>query len=223
MAPATERSPRRSSPWPGGRRRLAAVLAGREGGRSEVTYFIGYLGDLIRQHVGVGDPRGLRVGDYVDEGHTIRGTGGALRQALEKDALREEFLVLYGDSYLRLDIRQVWKFFGSIDKSALMTVYRNDGGRERSNAQLVDGAVIRYEKGLAAAPDELHYIDYGLSVFKRSTVRQWIPADAVADLADTLTALSVNGELAGYEVQERYYEIGSPEGLRELELELQGD
>lgn len=191
-------------------------------GVTEVTYSIGHRGDQIRTYVGTGDRWGLEV-RYVDEGHTLRGTGGALLQALEQDALREEFLVLYGDSYLRLDIRQVWRFFGSIDKSALMTVYRNDGGRERSNAQLVDGAVIRYEKGLAAAPDELHYIDYGLSVFKRSTVRQWIPADAVADLADTLTALSVNGELAGYEVQERYYEIGSPEGLRELELELQGD
>ena len=41
-----------------------------------------------------------------------------------------------------------------------------------------------------------------------------------ADLAPILTTLSKTGQLAGYEATERFYEVGSPDGLRALEEEL---
>jgi MurNAc alpha-1-phosphate uridylyltransferase len=216
MAPATDEIPKALLPVAG--RPFAdwqlAWLASE--GVDRVTYSIGYLGDLIRQHVGVGEPWGLRV-DYVDEGRDLRGTGGALRQALEQDALEDEFLVLYGDSYLRVDLREAWETLRGSAARALMTVYRNDGKWERSNAVFEHGLVTRYEKGLEAIPDDMCFVDYGLSVFRRSTVDASIPAEAVVDLADVFTSLSLAGELAGFEANERFYEIGSPDGLVELE------
>jgi hypothetical protein len=101
-----------------------------------------------------------------------------------------------------------------------MSVYRNDGQWERSNAVFSGDRVTRYEKGLAKLPTEMRYVDYGLSVFKRSTVERWMPSGAVVDLADTFTALSTAGELAGYEALGRFYEIGSPSGLSDLEFRL---
>ena len=181
-----------------------------------MTYSIGHLGDLIRSHVGVGEPWGLRV-DYVDEGYALRGTGGALRPALEEDALEEQFLVLYGDSYLRVDLCDTWEALGLSGKQALMTVYRNDGKWERSNAVFEDGLVTRYEKGLEVIPADMRFVDYGLSVFRRSTVDRSIPGEAVVDLPDVLSSLSLAGELAGFEAHERFYEISSPDGLAELE------
>jgi NDP-sugar pyrophosphorylase family protein len=185
----------------------------------EVIYSIGHLGDQIRRHVGMGERWGLKV-RYVDEGADLRGTGGALRQALEASALAEQFLVLYGDSFLCVDVRSVWDAFVASKSAALMSVYLNDGQWERSNVVFSDGIVTRYEKGLPRIPGEMRYVDYGLSVFKRSTVEQWIPRDAVVDLADTFAALSGAGELAGYEAVERFYEIGSPGGLKDLEVRL---
>jgi MurNAc alpha-1-phosphate uridylyltransferase len=216
MAPATDEIPKALLPVAG--RPFAdwqlAWLASE--GVDRVTYSIGYLGDLIRHHVGVGEPWGLRV-DYVDEGRDLRGTGGALRQALEEGALEEQFLVLYGDSYLRVDLRHAWEALRVSGTQALMTVYRNDGKWERSNAVFEDGLVTRYEKGLEVIPDDMCFVDYGLSVFRRSTVDESIPAQAVVDLADVFTSLSLAGELAGFEARERFYEIGSPDGLVELE------
>ncbi len=188
-------------------------------GVDEVIYSIGHLGDQIRRHVGGGERWGVKV-RYVDEGAKLRGTGGALRQALEESALAEQFLVLYGDSYLSVDVRTVWEAFFARGRAALMTVYLNDGEWERSNVVFSEGIVTRYEKGLITFPSEMRYVDYGLSVFKRSTVDRWMPHDAVVDLSDTFTALSAAGDLAGYEAQGRFYEIGSPGGLRDLEAWL---
>jgi NDP-sugar pyrophosphorylase family protein len=188
-------------------------------GVEDVVYSIGHLGDQIRRHVGNGERWGLRV-RYVDEGANLRGTGGALRQALEESALAEQFFVLYGDSYLCVDIRVVWDAFVASRSAALMSVYLNDGAWERSNAVYSEGMVSRYEKGLTLIPKEMRYVDYGLSVFKRSTVDRWMPHNAVIDLADTFTALSAAGELAGYEARGRFYEIGSPGGLSDLEAWL---
>ena len=190
-----------------------------EQGVDEVIYSIGYLGDQIRRHVGRGEQWGLSV-DYVDEGADLRGTGGALRQALDAAVLAERFLVLYGDSYLYIDIRNVWDAFLASRAAALMSVYLNDGQWERSNAVFSGDMVTRYEKGLTNLPSEMRYVDYGLSVFKRSTVERWMPSGAVVDLADTFTALSAAGELAGYEALGRFYEIGSPSGLSDLESRL---
>jgi MurNAc alpha-1-phosphate uridylyltransferase len=188
-------------------------------GVDEVIYSIGYLGDQIRRHVGVGERWGLSV-RYVDEGVNLKGTGGALRQALDVSALGERFLVLYGDSYLDVDVRSVWDASVASESAALMSVYPNDGQWERSNVVFSGNMVVRYEKGLFETPDEMRYVDYGLSVFKRKTIEQWVPSDPFVDLADTFTALSAAGELAGFEVRGRFYEVGSPSGLKDLETRL---
>ena len=101
---------------------------------------------------GVVSGGGLKV-RYVDEGANLRGTGGALRQALEESALAEQFLVLYGDSYLCVDVRIVWDAFVASGSAALMSVFLNDGEWERSNVVFSEGMVTRYEKGLTDAPE----------------------------------------------------------------------
>jgi NDP-sugar pyrophosphorylase family protein len=190
-----------------------------EQGVSEVIYSIGYLGDQIRRHVGAGDRWGLKV-HYVDEGADLRGTGGALRQALEASVLAERFLVLYGDSYLDVDVRSVWSAALASETAALMSVFLNDGQWERSNVVFSGNMVVRYEKGLSDIPADMRHVDYGLSVFKRATVDQWVSTDSFVDLAEVFTALSSAGELSGCEVLGRFYEIGSPSGLKDLEARL---
>ena len=174
---------------------------------------------MVRAAVGDGSAWGTRVG-YVDEGEALRGTGGAVRLAVEQGALGEDFFVLYGDSYLTIDLDAVERAFRGAGRDALMTVYRNVGRWEASNAVYRDGLVTRYEKGVAEPPAEMQFVDYGLSVLRAEVVLEGVPAGVPADLAELLGALSAAGRLSGYEATERFFEIGSPTGLAELEQHL---
>jgi NDP-sugar pyrophosphorylase family protein len=154
----------------------------------------------------------------VDEGEQLRGTAGAVRLALDEGALEESFLVTYGDSFLPIDFGTVFSAFQASGKPALMTVFRNDGRWDTSNV-IFDGRLVTlYDKQRRTRPAaDFAFIDYGLSALARRLVADEIPAEGTADLATLFHALSVRGELAGFEAAQRFYEIGSPAGLEDFE------
>lgn len=187
-------------------------------GVDEVVYVVGHRAGQLRDAVGDGSPFGLVV-TYVDEGEDLHGTGGALRVALDQGALPEIFGVLYGDSYLPVELGPVWAAFAASDRPALMTVYRNEDRWDRSNAVLEGGLVVLYDKRPEAHDERMAWIDYGFSVLRRAVV-EGIPPGQVVDLAEVYRELSALGELAGHEVSERFFEAGSPAGLADLERQL---
>ena len=185
-------------------------------GVERVVLAIGHGGELVRRHLGDGARLGVSV-SYVDEGDDPRGTGGALRLALDRGALEPEFYVLYGDSYLLAPFAPVAAAFRASGLPALLSVHRNDDRWDRSNALYEDGRVVVYDKSRRdPRAERFRWIDYGLAVLSREAVAR-IPARTRFDLADLYHELSLAGLLGGYEVRERFYEIGSPEGLAELE------
>jgi NDP-sugar pyrophosphorylase family protein len=185
-------------------------------GVTDVVLSIGYKGEMLRAHVDDGARFGLRV-QYVDEGEDLRGTAGALKLADERAVLEEAFLVTYGDSFLPIDFADVFSDFVACGKPALMTVFKNESRWDTSNVMFDGRMVTLYDKHHRLRPaSDFAYIDYGLSALSRRVVTDEVPAGAKADLADLFFALSRRGELAGYESRERFYEIGSPEGLGEF-------
>jgi NDP-sugar pyrophosphorylase family protein len=80
--------------------------------------------------------------------------------------------------------------------------------------------VTAYEKGRSSPPPDLIYVDYGLSLWHRAVVEHRVPVGTPVDLARIFTDLSRDGLLSGYEVADRFYEIGSPAGLRQLDALL---
>jgi NDP-sugar pyrophosphorylase family protein len=182
-------------------------------GVSRVVYCIAHLGDQIRDYVGDGSTWKLDV-TYSDEASGRLGTAGALRLAAGSGLLADRFLVVYGDSYLKVDVRSAWDQWTMSNLGALMVVLKNDGRWDASNADVQDGRVVRYEKGAEGA--EFSYIDYGLLGFRRDVVLKW-PPDQQIDLAGLHSQLASEGDLAAFEVHDRFYEVGSPEGLADLE------
>ena len=182
-------------------------------GIRRVVLCVGHLGEMIERDFG-GEKFGVKL-DYSFDGDKLLGTGGAIKRALPK--LGDEFFILYGDSYLPMDYAPVAEFFHHSGKAGLMTVFRNEGKFDVSNVVFRDGEIIVYDKKLKLP--EMQHIDYGLSLFKAS-VFEAFPADEKFDLADVMQKLVREKQLAGYEVPERFYEMGSPAGLAELETLL---
>jgi NDP-sugar pyrophosphorylase family protein len=171
---------------------------------------IGYLGEMIQRDFG-SEKFGIKL-EYSLDRPKLLGTGGAIKRALP--LLGEEFFVLYGDSYLPIDYAPIADFFHRSGKRGLMTVFRNEGKFDTSNVVFRDGEIKVYDKKNKLL--EMQHIDYGLSMFKASVFDAYA-ADEVFDLAGVMGKLVQEKQLAGFEVAERFYEIGSPAGLAELE------
>jgi N-acetyl-alpha-D-muramate 1-phosphate uridylyltransferase len=183
-------------------------------GINSVVLCIGYLGEMIQEVVGNGSQWGMRV-TYSPDGPALLGTGGAIRQALP--LLGEHFFILYGDSYLPIDFSDVEKTFVAIGKKGLMTVLRNQNQWDKSNVEFNAGQIIEYNKTVIRP--QMHHIDYGLGILQ-SRVLQAYPARQSFDLSKVYNGLSLAGELAGYEVFERFYEIGSHQGIADTQAYL---
>ncbi len=188
-------------------------------GIGSVVYCVGYLGSHVREYVGDGSAWDVRV-HYVDEGDQLRGTAGALRLACDQGALADDFLVLYGDSWLQIDPARVLQVARGRPEPAVMTVFRNEGRWDASNVVLDGTRVARYAKGLATPPPEMRWIDYGLLAFRREVISGRIPPGGPHDLAPLCAALAGEGLLGAVEADRRFYEIGSVAGRNELEAML---
>jgi MurNAc alpha-1-phosphate uridylyltransferase len=187
----------------------------RSQGVDSVVYSIGHLGDQIRRFVGTGEHWDLSV-EYVEETAGLRGTGGAIRLAADHGVLTDHFFVLYGDSYLRLDLVALDARFAERGLPAVMTVFANGGRWDTSNVVFDGSLVTRYRKGAPESDPAVAYIDYGLSVLDRQVVTERIPPDQHVDLGTLMAGLSDDRLLGGFEVFDRFFEIGSPDGIAEL-------
>jgi MurNAc alpha-1-phosphate uridylyltransferase len=170
---------------------------------------VGFLGEKIRDVIGHGHSFGVQV-DYSFDGEKLLGTAGAIRKALP--LLGPEFFVLYGDSYLVCDYHAVQEEYLAQKKLALMTVFHNAGQWDTSNVEFSGGQLLAYDK--KNWTPRMHFIDYGLGVFSERAFAR-LPADEPFDLAQLYMNLLSEDQLAGMEVPERFYEIGSPAGLQE--------
>jgi NDP-sugar pyrophosphorylase family protein len=184
-------------------------------GLRRVVLCVGYLGEMIQRDFSNGEKYGVQL-DYSFDSTKLLGTGGAIKHALP--LLGDEFFVLYGDSYLPVEYRPIAEFFHRSDKLGCMAVYRNEGRYDTSNVVFRDGEIVVYDKKNRAP--EMQHIDYGLSLFKSAAFDSF-PADKPFDLAEVMGKLVRERQLAGYEVHKRFYEMGSPAGLAELESLLQ--
>jgi NDP-sugar pyrophosphorylase family protein len=183
-------------------------------GFTSVTLAINHLGPLIKAFVGDGSRFGLSI-DVAYDGPRLLGTAGALRQA--RSLLGDAFFVLYGDSYLPCAYAAVQAAFEASRQPALMTVFRNSDRWDRSNVEFADGAICAYSK--QAPGPRMRHIDYGLGVLTSAALEP-VPSDQPYDLESLYQHLLARGQLAGYEVTQRFYEAGSFAGLAELEAHL---
>jgi N-acetyl-alpha-D-muramate 1-phosphate uridylyltransferase len=181
-------------------------------GARRVVLCVGYRGDLIEQRIG-----SVRFGidiDYSYDSPRLDGTLGAIRRALS--LLGDRFLVLYGDTYLRLDYGAAVRSWIESGQPAMMTVLRNDGQWDKSNVLYGSERVLAYDKQ-NPTPD-MRWIDYGLGGLEPRVLD--VVGGADRDLALLYQRLAELGWLHGFEATERFHEIGTPQALQQTDAFL---
>ena len=186
----------------------------RRNGIRRVVFCLGYLGEMVEQHCGDGSKLGMEL-KYSYDGEKLLGTGGALRRA--SHLLGDAFWVMYGDSYMDIDYPDVLKHFSASDALGLMTVLKNANQWDRSNVVFQDGDLKRYDK--KNQTPNMHYIDYGVGLLRRDAIER-IPQNEPFDLASLYHDLVAEEQMIGYEVTNRFYEIGTPAALEEARAYL---
>lgn len=185
----------------------------RQAGFQRFVFCLGYRGEQIETYFGDGSKFGVHI-TYSYDGQALLGTGGALRKALP--LLEEDFLLIYGDSFMDIDYFEVVVRYRQgirSGKKALMTVMRNNNCYDKSNASYYDGAITLYDKKAPQA--DMDYIDYGVNGFRRELFEVY-PENERFDLSELQNKLSRTGMLAGCEVEHRFYEIGNPKSFRDF-------
>jgi N-acetyl-alpha-D-muramate 1-phosphate uridylyltransferase len=211
LQPLTERTPKSLLPIAGRPFLFHQLDLLRQEGVSRVVLCVGHLGEQIEAAAGDGRRFGLAIA-YSFDGDRLLGTGGALKRALP--LLGNDFFVMNGDSYLPCSFGRLQAAYFAAQQPALMAILRNDNRWDRSNVLFKDGRLIEYDKHSQRA--DLSHIDFGVSVFSREALAD-VPENGVSDLADICRELSLGGRLAGCEVAQRFYEIGSLQGIADTE------
>lgn len=182
-------------------------------GFHDIILCVGYQSEKIQKLLGDGSQLGLHI-RYSQDGNEPLGTGGAIKKASE--IVDSPFAVIYGDSYLEFDVNPVFKAYLSSQKKALLTIFKNNGQWDKSNIVIKDNEVKVYDKTTQSS--DMHYIDYGFSIFSKTTFEDF--TKSAFDLSDVIQKLIQEKQLAIYEVKERFYEVGTIEGIKELEAHL---
>ena len=176
----------------------------------DIVLCIGYKGEMIEEYFGDGKNFGVNI-SYSKEIEPL-GTGGAIIKAFNK--LKENFFIMYGDAYLNFDYKDIISFYKKSKGTAVLSIYKNKGKYDSSNVFLDNDGKVLYDKSNPSS--NMDYIDYGLSVLNKDLVKKYIPPQGFYDLADFYNEISKKKLLLGYEVKERFYEIGSFGGLNEF-------
>ena len=182
----------------------------RRAGIKNIVLCLGHIGEQIERHFGNGRKYGVNIKYSFED--KLLGTAGALKKA--EAWLNDVFFTMYGDSYLFLDFSAAMSYFKSQNKLALMTVYKNYDQYDRSNTVVEGNLVKKFSK--RKKTKNMVYIEYGANIFRKGALNM-IPESQYYSLDDLFPRLIEMDELLAFEVKERFYEIGSPQGLNEFE------
>lgn len=179
-------------------------------GYTDFVFCVSIKSEVVMRHLGDGSGRGINI-QYSLDGERQLGTGGAIQKALPM--LGEVFGVIYGDSYLPINYLALEQEFMNSKSHGMMAVYQNRGQHDASNVEFLGGKLIDYEKG--SENKNMQHIDYGITLFRETAFSQWVDQSSF-DLSKVCNQLAKEGKLDGFEVFERFYEIGSTHGIEQF-------
>jgi MurNAc alpha-1-phosphate uridylyltransferase len=182
-------------------------------GFKNMHFCLGFLGEQVEKVVKESEYFKRLSISFSYDGNTLLGTGGTIRKIINQ--LPEYFFVTYGDSYLDIDFNDIQEIFESKKQNynSLMTVYKNKDLFDTSNVIFENGLIGLYSK--LRKDSRMAHIDYGIGILSNKSMDIY-DNNIIFDLGELYENLSLKRELYGYEVFQRFYEIGSLQGIEDL-------
>jgi NDP-sugar pyrophosphorylase family protein len=180
---------------------------------TDVLILACYLGQQMENYFGDGIPFGMNI-RYSYEKEPL-GTGGALRNA--QDMLDETFLLFNGDTFLPINYNLLITRFEQSGRIAMVVAY---GGPEQiapNNLKVRNGRVVACNKDYG---DSMTHLDAGVVAMKKEVLKLIAPEGVCSLEKEVLPGLIKAGELVAFETQQRFYDMGSFEGLSTIEKVL---
>ncbi len=139
-----------------------------------------------------------------------RGTAGALVDA--KNYLEDEFLLMYGDSYLPIDLDNLELAWSRFDARLKLSIKSTHNSRHVPNIEVMSNGAFKY------GSDSKHatFIDYGLMLVDKSVIQD-IERESLTSFTSVIQSLGQSQEAVCASTNSALYEVGSFEGIRELE------
>lgn len=182
----------------------------KNSGITDVVLCVGYLHEQIENYFQDGKSFGVNI-KYSREEKDLLGTAGALKKAA--NLLEEKFFIIYGDSYVFLNFQEILSYFNAHNELALMVIYKNQNKYDKSNVSLRENMVSRYDKG--SRDNDMVYIDYGVSLLRKD-ILMLVPDGIFYSLEDVFKEIINQNSILAFEAKERFYEIGSFNGVKEF-------
>ena len=182
-------------------------------GFKNIHFCLGFLGEQVEKAVKESEYFKRINISFSYDGNTLLGTGGTIRKIINQ--LPEYFFITYGDSYLDIDFYDIQEIFELKKQrfTSLMTVYENSNLFDKSNVVFENGSIELYSK--SKKDSKMAYIDYGVGILSNKSM-DFYDKNIIFDLGELYENLSLKKELYGYEVFQRFYEIGSLQGIEDL-------
>jgi len=182
----------------------------KNNGLNDIVICIGYLGEEVKKYFGNGEKWGLNI-EYSFEREPLD-TGGAIKNA--EDRLENEFLALYGDTFLDINYKDLISYSRKKAKLGTIVVFKNKPKIFKNNIEINDKKeVIAYNK---TEEDKANCVDAGVEIFKKNILKL-IPSNKVVSLEkDIYPILIEKRELIAYLTNHRFYDIGTFEQLKKI-------
>jgi histidinol-phosphate phosphatase family protein len=192
----------------------------REHGFTDILLLLHYRHEVVQAAFGDGSALGLRLGYAIET--SPRGTAGALRDALPR--LAERFLVLYGDTFLDVDLRRLWRAHAVHGADATLFLHPNDHPQDSDLVSLdADGSVREIHPYPHPPGTDLHnLVNAALYVMERDGLERFTSAEGQADIAKDMfpAMLAAGRRLQGHVSPEYIKDVGTPQRLDKVERDI---
>lgn len=183
----------------------------KKNGFQDFVVCLAYLGDQIENYFGDGQKLGIKI--VYSKGDVVFGTGGNIKIA--ENLLEDNFLLLYGDSFLDIDYQNLVSYFKKKGKSGVSVAFNNIPKITLNNMKVDENnQVINYNK---KEEGDCNFVEAGVHAFKKD-ILNFIPAGANFSLEEDLFPVLIKREeMFAYPTDKRFYDIGTLERLKEFE------
>jgi D-glycero-alpha-D-manno-heptose-7-phosphate kinase len=189
------------------------ILYLRDNGIKDIILTVHYMADQIKSYFG--DGGWFKVNITYSEEEVPLGTGGAIKKA--ERYIDDTFLVLNGDTYSQLDIKELFEFHRSKKSNFTMALTENADSAHYGSVILDESRIVEFSE---KAEKGSKLVNSGVYIFEPK-IFNYIPEDKNVSLEkDIFPRLAKEGSLYGYKYNGYYMDIGRPETYKKFKQDV---